>query len=158
MNRSGFGSRTQRAQRAYGGAGHDALEGFLEALHLRLRADGDADVRGPYGPGAADENILGGHRGDDFFCGALGVQHEAIGLRRNVGIAVLREPLKGGFTDRGVDVLALGDEPRILQTCGGRCHGGDGHGAPTRERPHFLEKLWPADGKAAAKPGHSVNF
>jgi hypothetical protein len=39
------------------GAGHDALEGRLEALHFGLRADSDPNVSRPNRPGAADEDI-----------------------------------------------------------------------------------------------------
>jgi len=125
------------------------VESFLEALHFGLRADGDTYVGGPYGPLAADKTILRGHRGDNFLCGALGVEHEAVGVRGDEGIAVLRKPLKGGFADGGVDVLAFGDELRIVQTgrCGG--HGRDGHGIPAGERAYFFQKLWTGDGKAA---------
>ena len=69
-----------RLESAWGGTGHDTLEGFLEARHFGLRADGDANMRRPNRPGAADKNILGGHRGDDFFRGAFGVEHETVGL------------------------------------------------------------------------------
>jgi len=54
------------------------LERFLEPLHFGLRADGDANVSGPDGPGAADKNILRGHLSDHFFRGALCVEHETV--------------------------------------------------------------------------------
>ena len=134
------------------------VESFLEALHFGLRADGNAYMRGPNGPLAADKNILRSHRGDDFLRGALRVEHEAIGLRWHERIAVLREPLKRSFADRRIDVLAIGNEARILQArCSGG-HGGDGHGAPAGEGSHFFEKVWPADGKAATQAGHAVDL
>src|SRR5579859_7615951 len=147
--RSGAGSwdyKTIQAQRRglwrgrqtrCGCAGHDALEGFLEALHFRLRADGDAHVRGPDGPGTPNKNILCGHRGDNFLRRALGVQHEAVGLRWHERIAVLGEPLKRRFADCRVDLFALRDEPRIFQAGHRRCHGGDGHGVPAGECAYF---------------------
>ena len=79
----------RRHQTRSNGAGHDVVEGFLEALHFGLGADGDANVRRPHRPRAADEDILGGHGGNDFFRGAFGVEHEAIGLRGNKGVTVL---------------------------------------------------------------------
>ena len=55
------------------GAGHGAIEGLAEALHFGLGTDGYADMSGPNGPDAADENVLRGHGGDHFLGGALSV-------------------------------------------------------------------------------------
>src|SRR6267143_6552550 len=57
---------------------HHSLKGFLERFHLRLRSDGDANMRRPDGPRTSDIDIARGQRVDDFFRGALGIQHETI--------------------------------------------------------------------------------
>lgn len=130
-----FGHGTQRSGRVL----HHVIENSLESLHFGLRADSDANMRRPDGPRPADENISRRHRGDDFFRRALGVEHEAVRLRRNEGIAVFGEPLERGFAYRRIDVLAIGDELRILQAGGGGSHSRDRHGAPAGEGAHLFE-------------------
>src|SRR5712691_3386348 len=89
---------------------HCGLEGFLEGIHFRLRADGDAGVRWPDGPDAPDEHIAGSHGIDYFLCGALGVEHETVRFGGNVGIVLAVEPLESFLADGGVQLLSFCNE------------------------------------------------
>src|SRR5205085_6661910 len=104
---------------------HHVLKCSLKARHLILRANSDADMRGECGPDSPDIDILVRHAVNDLFCGTFRVEHEAIGLRGNVGIAMLVEPVKRVLPDRAVDALALGDEAGISQAGGSRGYRGN---------------------------------
>src|SRR5438309_10785898 len=106
---------------------HHALKCSLEARHLIVRANSDADMRGECGSDSSNIDVLARHAVDDFFCWALRIEHETIGLRGNVGIAMLVEPVKRVLPDRAVDALALGDEAGISQAGGSRGYRGNRH-------------------------------
>ena len=127
---------------------HHAGEGGLELFHFGLRANCDANVSGPNWPRATNENILRSHRCDDFFCGTLHVEHEAVGLRWNEGVAVLREPFKRRFADGRVDLFAIGDESRIFQAGGAAATAVMGMALQPENAPIFSRR----SGRAMAKP------
>src|SRR6266851_5791521 len=111
-------ARLGRGDIARGGGVLDyGLERFLEGFHFRLGAYGDAHMRGPDGPGPADVDIAGGHGVDDFLGGALGIEHETVGLGWSVGITLGGEPIKCFLTDPGVQLFALGNEMLMLEAC-----------------------------------------
>src|ERR1700679_1653807 len=120
-------------------------------------AYGDADVVGPDGPGASDVYVLLAHGRDDLTAGAAGVDHEAVGDRGDVLVALAVEPREGGVARVGDDLAARWDEPRLLEA--GAC-GGD---SCYRQRVHavdhqLLEQVGTAQHDAAADAGHAVDL
>lgn len=141
-----------------GGSVHDLLEGGLELGHLVCRTDGDADGVGPDGPCATDEDVVGLHGLDDLSTGALGVDHEAVGLRSwEDGVVVLGEPIDGVDADVADDLLAGGDEFGVEQADVGGDGAGDGHGVLTKGL-QLGKEIRAADGVSAADAGHAVDL
>src|SRR5580765_7491808 len=129
---------------------HDFLEGGLEFGHFFLGTYGDADVRGHDGPYAADQDILFCHGIADFLAWTFGVEHEAVRLRRDKGVAVAGEPVERLLTDPGIDTATLGDEIRILQTGSGGDYRGDGHEVESAALQHFVGEIGTGDDESAA--------
>jgi hypothetical protein len=129
----------------------------LEDCHFVGSAYGDADVIGPDGPDAADEDILLAHGGHDLAAGAAGVDHEAVGEGGDVFVALGVEPGEGGVAGVGDDFAAGGDEVGLLEAGGGCGEGGDGEGVAAVE-VEFLEEVWAAKGYSATDAGHAVDL
>ena len=119
--RAARSKRRRKSGIARGGrAFHHSVEGGLESFHFLLGADGNARVGRPHGPDPADKHIARSHGVDDFLRGALGVQHETVGLGGDEGMAVAPEPVKRLLADFGVQLFAVGNEMLVLQAGGCR--------------------------------------
>jgi len=59
-------------------AGHHLLKSRLELFHLGLRSDCNARICWHHWPNPPDEDVLLGHRINDFSGWALGIKHEAV--------------------------------------------------------------------------------
>ena len=140
-----------------GGAAHDFCEGGLEGFHLVGCAYGDANVGWPDGPGAADEDVLLAHGGDDLAAGAAGVDHEAVGEGRDVFVALGVEEGEGGVAGVGDELAAGGDEVGLLEAGGGSGEGGNREWVAAVV-VEFLDEVGTAEGDAAADAGHAVDF
>jgi hypothetical protein len=84
--------------------------------------------------------------------GTLRIQHEAVRLRRNIGISVAIKPGKHFSRMRGVDALALGHQLRVFQAGRRRHQRRDRHEIPAAVVFDFLEQVGPRETLRSANP------
>src|SRR5262249_37638148 len=98
----GFGGPTQsvwhrgpvRAWCVGQGSRQHLEQGGLELVHLLLGADGDANMRRPARPDAADVNLFPAEGIDYLLSGSIDVEHELVRHRGNISEIVFIEKSK----------------------------------------------------------------
>src|SRR5437764_13718773 len=88
---------------------HDFLKGGLELGHFLLSADRDSNPGGHDGPDASNHDVLVGHGIAHFLAGALYIDHEAVGLGRDIGESVAGEKLERLLAEGSFDAAAIGN-------------------------------------------------
>src|ERR1035438_3400879 len=134
------------------------LECDLEAFHLFLRSYSDADVGGHHGPDAANQHVFLRHGVSHLLTRPLGIEHETVGLGRNVTVAVAIKPLKCLLANACIDAAAFHDQRRILQTGGGPGDRRGRHKILSASRNNFFQQLGARNHESATQARHSVNL